>query len=540
MLRGLYWWSSRAGCARIVCSQIASAGRAASATRPGGADAVLDIGDRRQVFLDDRFFAASRNVELVVHPPRKTGERTLLADRPWEDGDIGVYCCVHKVGDIYHLWYPAGPGICYARSKDGIHFEKPSLGLTEYKGSRDNNIVIGGGAAGLDKCGSEGMVFLDPTAPEDQRFRYAVRISDELKDTVVFSSPDGIHWKLTHEHVLTFTAPQKPNHLDSQNVIFWDDRIGKYVAYMRRNVKKTGPRLRTVARSESDRLGGFAEAQDAPIVLGPDEQDAKLGDANVMDYYTSGVIKYPWAQDAYYMFPQAYFHYTPRHLAEFPKDCPVNAGPLDTRFAASRDGIAWNRFDRRPFVRLGMKGEFDSKCARVFYGLVPSVDGREMYQYYLGSDQLHGWSTVDPNQPPNERARAERNNRLLTAAGLAPTANTSIVSRLVSRRDGFVSVRAAYAGGEFTTPPLKFAGRELVLNVDTSAAGLLRCELLDEQSRPIEGYRLDQCDLIHTTNEIDRRVSWSGKSDVSTLAGRPVRLRIAFRDTDIYAFQFRP
>ena len=33
-----------------------------------------------------------------------------------------------------------------------------------------------------------------------------------------------------------------------------------------------------------------------------------------------------------------------------------------------------------------MKGEFDSKNARVFCGLVPSVDGREMYMYYLGSD----------------------------------------------------------------------------------------------------------------------------------------------------------
>ena len=64
------------------------------------------------------------------------------------------------------------------------------------------------GAGGIDKCSSEGMVFYDPTAPEDRRFRYAMRISDELKDTVVFSSPDGIHWRLTHKNVLTFTRPE--------------------------------------------------------------------------------------------------------------------------------------------------------------------------------------------------------------------------------------------------------------------------------------------------------------------------------------------
>jgi hypothetical protein len=499
----------------------------AQTTTPSGEPGVLDIANRRQVFIDGRFLAASRDVELVVHPPRKTGERTLVADRPWEGAHIGTYCTVQKVGDTYHLWYPAGPGICYARSKDGIHWEKPNLGLADYHGSRENNIVIGGGAGGMDKCGSEGMVFIDPTAPPDERFRYAVRISDELKDTVVFSSPDGIHWRLTHEHVLTFTSPQKPNHLDSQNVIFWDDRIRKYVAYMRRNVKKNGPRYRTVARSESSRLGGFAEAQDAPIVLGPDELDARFGNQVAMDYYTSGVIKYPWAQDAYYMFPQAYFHYTPGMLAEFPKECPVNAGSLDTQFGASRDGIAWHRFGRRPFVRLGMKGAFDSMVARVFYGLVPSIDGREMYMYYLGSDHLHGWG------------RDERNNRLLTAAGLAPTENVSVVSRLVLRRDGFISARAACAGGEFTTPPMRFAGRQLVLNVDTSATGLLRCELLDAAGKPIDGYRLDDCDLIHTANEIDRPVRWKGKEDVSPVAGKPVRLRFVFRDADLYAFQFR-
>ena len=62
-----------------------------------------------------------------------------------------------------------------------------------------------------------------------------------------------------------------------------------------------------------------------------------MGNKPALDYYTSTVTKYPWAQDAYFMFPQAYFHYLPGQLAEFAKECPVNAGPLDTRFAASRD-----------------------------------------------------------------------------------------------------------------------------------------------------------------------------------------------------------
>jgi hypothetical protein len=496
---------------------------------PAGKSSVLDVGNRRQLFIDGRFFAVATNVELVVHPPRKTGERTLVADRRWEGHGIGSYNTAMFVDGIYHLWYTAGRNICYARSHDGIHWEKPNLGLTSYKGTKKNNIVLGHGANGIQKFSSEGMVFHDSNAPRDQRFRYATRISDEYKDTVIFSSPDGIHWRQTHDHVLTFMHPENRQHLDSQNVIFWDDRINKYVAYMRRNQFLPGVRGRGVARSESDHLGGFSQVQDSPIVLAADADDLRLDGKPVMDFYTSGAMKYPWAQDAYFMFPQAYFCYPRGALAEFPASGPpvVNAGPLDTQFAASRDGIKWERPDRRPFVPLGVKGEFDWVTARVFCGLVPSVDGREMYLYYNGSDHSHGWG------------RDERNKRLLRAAGLAPIEDVSLISRLVSRRDGFVSARAAYSGGEFTTPPMEFKGRELVLNVDTSATGLLRCELLGENGQPIKGCALEDCDLIHTANEIDCPVKWQGKSDLSALAGQPVRLRVVYRGVDLYAFQFR-
>jgi hypothetical protein len=226
------------------------------------------------------------------------------------------------------------------------------------------------------------------------------------------------------------------------------------------------------------------------------------------------------------MIPHAYLNYIRGEMREFKDEIAVNSGPLHTQFAASRDGITWHRFGRRPFVDLGLKGSFDSKFACVFYGMVPSVDGQELYMYYVGSDQLHGWD------------RDERNNRVLTAAGLAPTGEPVTISRLVLRRDGYVSARADYAGGEFTTPLLGFDGNELVLNVDTSATGLVRCELLDDRGRVIEGYGLAECDVIHTANEINRPVTWQGERDVSSLAGRPVRLRVVYRDADLYAFQF--
>ena len=42
-----------------------------------------------------------------------------------------------------------------------------------------------------------------------------------------------------------------------------------------------------------------------------------------------------------------------------------------------------------------------------------------------------------------------------------------------------------YAGGEFTTPPLLFSGAQLVLNVDTSAAGSVLVGILDAAGAPL-------------------------------------------------------
>ncbi len=145
--------------------------------------------------------------------------------------------------------------------------------------------------------------------------------------------------------------------------------------------------------------------------------------------------------------------------------------------------------------------------------------------YYLGTSATHGWD------------RNDENNRLLTAADVAPTGPAAI-SRVVLRRDGFVSVRAPFEGGEFTTPLLRFSGEQLLLNVNTSACGELRVEILDEQGKRVPGFALADCDLIHTANEISRVVKWKGESSLKGLAGKAVRLRFVMRDLDLYAFQF--
>ena len=107
----------------------------------------------------------------------------------------------------------------------------------------------------------------------------------------------------------------------------------------------------------------------------------------------------------------------------------------------------------------------------------------------------------------------------------------------IARTDGFIVAEAAYTGGELTTKPLVFEGKRLQLNADTSAGGIVQVEIQDESGRPLEGFRAADADEING-NYLRVAASWRSRSDVSSLAGQPVRLRFVMRDARLYSFQF--
>ena len=502
----------------------------------------INISSNRQLFMDQRFISNGKNIDVKVHIPRKTGETNFIIESSSHQR-IGGYSSVMYEDGEYKMWYVEnnyrmdGIFICvkYARSDDGINWETPELGIAPEYDKKPNNVVLGYGAGGVSGGTGDGtcMVFLDPLDTSGNKYKMTARHG--LKEPLgLYSSSDGINWQMELETVLDdgrFSGNTGVFHLDSQNVIFWDDRISKYVAFVRKNYEKHG-QFRTIARGESKYLSGFHNVNDMETVLQTDKHDMQVetehGWLPACDFYTNATIKYPWAQDAYFMFPNIYFKYD-TFLPEFQEDKPRNAGPIDIRFAASRDGISWNRYDREVFVGIGGKDDFDAYSLYMLNGIVPGQNN-DMYLYYMGSDIIHGWDRGDEYE--------ERENRILTATGFDSKRRVSAISRLVIRRDGFTSVRADYKGGEFTTPELIFKGSHLVLNVDTAAAGILRVGILDLEGQYIDGYSIDDCKTIHTCNDINKTVEWSKGSDVSALVGKSVKLHFQMCDTDIYAFQF--
>ena len=63
-----------------------------------------------------------------------------------------------------------------------------------------------------------------------------------------------------------------------------------------------------------------------------------------------------------------------------------------------------------------------------------------------------------------------------------------------------------------------------MLNYSTSAAGSVKVEIQGPTGDAIPGYALEDAQEI-VGDEIERLVAWKTSSDVSALAGKPVRLR---------------
>jgi len=216
-------------------------------------------------------------------------------------------------------------------------------------------------------------------------------------------------------------------------------------------------------------------------------------------------------------------------MKAYAEEAPMNAGPVDVGFAASRDGINWERYDRRPFINLGFRESGDSASIYMVHGVVPGSEGQN-YLYSCDSDNMHGAHRGDRYN--------DSENEFIEKEAFVPEKRDFQITRHEIRKDGFISVRGDYTGGEFITPLLTFDGEHLEMNVDTSATGMVRVEIQDEYGMAIEGYGLSDCHLIHTANQIKRIVQWNGSSDLSQLSGQVVKLRFSIRNADLYSFTF--
>ena len=162
----------------------------------------VQLDQRVQLFIDDFLIERTERVWRTLNRSRKVPENPIIKpDRPWEG-----YLVLQPGSVIYdpnkrqfQMWYNTlatesdsdiEQFLCYATSQDGIRWEKPELGLVDFRGSNANNIV-------LRWCNWDHSVIRDPEDPDPNRLYKMVYWQTHDRDRCgIWSafSPDGIRW----------------------------------------------------------------------------------------------------------------------------------------------------------------------------------------------------------------------------------------------------------------------------------------------------------------------------------------------------------
>jgi hypothetical protein len=183
----------------------------------------------RQLFFDDYLVDSASGLTRTLHHPVKHPDNPVLKrEHAWEGLRVQVYGTVlyDPAEQLFKIWYmnipktsaekitvngQRRPGhatlLSYATSRDGLHWDKPLLGIVNFEGSTANNMIA------PDLYNPEGFsVLYEPDEPRAERRCKAFywdhgrgplvlwkgqEIYGEGKDdgTHVAFSPDGIHWK---------------------------------------------------------------------------------------------------------------------------------------------------------------------------------------------------------------------------------------------------------------------------------------------------------------------------------------------------------
>jgi hypothetical protein len=482
------------------------------------ANAPIEVGQKKQLFLDDHLIASATNISRTIHQAEKSKDNPVIRQTEhWEDPFNILYGSVIRDGQKYKAWYKSGPGVSYAESDDGLHWIKPPLDLVAVNGAKTNILF----RKTSELKGSEELPYYhelfgvhkderepDPSrrykmgylsidweykGPREGRFREGQR-----RGLGIAGSADGIHWKLIDSFASEAIC-------DGATHWMFDPALGRYVLYGR--TLKTPPEIeaawskydwyrnwysgRAVGRIESADFAhwNFTAPFSSPVVMTADLQDRPA-----TEIYS--VLVFPY-ESVYLGLVQT--------LLAVP-DAPA----VDVQLAVSRDGIHFTRVGegivgdsapavRSPFIANGPVGSWD-RFNQSLASNPPIAAGDELRFYYAGRTYRHA-----PYDGKDTGPRAG-------SIGLATIL-----------RDRFVSLDASFDGGQIVTKLLKLAGQRLHLNAN-SEFGEISVEALDLAGQPIARSKPIQ------RNSLDAPIEWEG----GAIKGAVV-LRITLKNACLYA-----
>ncbi len=466
------------------------------------------LSDPHQVLLDDSLLARQSGLARRLGKIEKySGNPILIATEPHEEMGVLMFGTLVFDEGRYRCWYMThgrGDHFCYAESDDGVVWRKPLLGLVEWGGSRNNNILFstceGWSLANLSVAKS--------VNEENSGRRYRAVLfmykktnhrGPERGHYIVYS-PDGVHW----------TLPEAAPNVNCNECggLLWDETRTDFV-----DLNKTGHAVEMFNREDMrvghTRCTAVATSDDGHIwspyrvVLMPN----LFFDEPFDEFYHLHGFRWGGSYIGYLRI----YHNTP--------DCGnAPRQRIDIQLATSRDGETWQRVcPGENFIQSAKSRQWDFGRVAIGNG-PPAVLGDTMRVYYCG-------------QPTDHRGGDGLGGRGEMGLGKGYTAKVGFA---VLRKDGFVSLDADGDGYLLTHPLL--TGEKLHLNVD-AARGSCRVELQSPDGRAIPGYSLDECMPLRT-DQVDAEVTWKQGRDMPSKITSTVRLKIVLDKAKLYAFRW--
>ena len=472
--------------------------------------------------FDDVSIPFTRNLRMTMHPPRKhPGNPLVRRGPPGAPDSFGVqfYGSIVRHEGKFKLWYVAvdeelnrhsGSVTCwrpaYAESRDGIHWEKPNLGLVEYKGDRDNNLVLMEPAP----LGTINLkVLVEPEDPDPNR-RYkmiahtcVVEGKKKGQSTLCpLFSADGVRWRLGVDAVpVNGLLPKEkmvipPHHFEGAGGLYkWQGLYSAAGQGGRGTLAHSGRPIVTyrspdlIHWSETLHVSFLREGQHEAFPEGEGEETHE----GVSVWHRGNVL----------LGLYGLWHGAPEW-----KD-----RTLDLGFLISNDGIHF----REPvtdlvYLRRGEDGEWDQGGLIQGHGF--ENVGDKTYLWYGAWDLRVGLSFVPRG-----------------GVGLAT---------LDRDRLGSLSVLDPAGPASFVTSALNnHLPATLWINADgLSADARLRVELLDALERPLPGYSGGEAAIVEQS-ALRTPISWGGEERIADL-GTAFKINVTFegrrrQDIRVYA-----
>jgi hypothetical protein len=514
-----------------------------SASAPGDDD-IRNAPFVTELFLDNEKLEATPGVSRRLHQAKKHLLNPVVRSERWCEGNIiQPYTTMYDPEDkLFKMWARTGSDqpaaylggnaayMLYFTSTDGVHWDRPNLGVVDVAGRRDHNIVFTSDMVPTSAGNSaNGRPFIVPTTamtpqgkkaffwsvarnphPRDanERFVGLAIVQDHRRGAHLVTSPDGIRWSCADSPFW-----QTPHDISSRgddclmHMIY--DRAKNRWALYRRIIPEFSERM---IADESDRA--------RPPVDRYDRSYAYAESENLREWKNHQFILSMDADDpadtelyqfACHKIGPTYIGYMSVYYLRHPQ-------PINIHLATSRDGVHFTRVRRgEAFIPSGALGYYDY-MAMCCSQPEPVIVGDTVYVYYAACNFPHDADEV--HAAPGT---------LQCGAALA-----------TFKRDRYASLETSewdQGPCRVITRPFVVHHPKLFLNAATWNQGAIRVEALSRDWQPIPGFAASDAKDIQG-DALDHPVRWKDNADLGRLVGKEIRLKFHMTRARLHAMTF--